>query len=112
MCMINKQDVIEINKQFDKGNLVNEASLDFAFSNLQHTKDWIKQLAYLTRAILIDRVFEEGNKRTASAVIASALEIQKMAYDPHKIDEIIICILKKNTTNIDHIRRLIKSVIR
>jgi len=110
--MINKQDVIEINKQFDKGNLVNEASLDFAFSNLQHTKDWIKQLAYLTRAILIDHVFEEGNKRTAAAIIMTILEYQKIAYNPKQVDELVLLILKKNISDINKIKRLIKNVIR
>mgnify|MGYP001604642694 CR=1 FL=1 len=101
-----------MNKQFDKGRLVNESSLDFAFSNLEQTKDWTKQLAYLTRAILIDHVFEEGNKRTTAALIMVVLEIQKIAYDPQKVDEIIITILKKNIKDTNKIRRLIKDVTR
>ena len=110
--MINKQDVIEMNKQFDKGRLVNESSLDFAFSNLQDTKDWLKKSAYLTRAILIDHVFEEGNKRTAALLIRSILEMQNLAYDPQKIDALVITILKKNITDVNEIKRLIKNAIR
>ena len=109
--MINKQDVIEINKQFDKGTMVNEASLDFAFSNLQHTKNWAKQLAYLIRAILIDHAFEEGNKRTAAALIMTILECQKIDYNPKKVDETVLTILKKNIADINKIGRLIKDVI-
>ncbi len=110
--MINKEDVIEMNKQFDKGILINESSLDFAFSNIKHTKDWIKQLAYLVRAILIDHAFEEGNKRTASCLIMTILEMQKIAYDEHKVDVIVLEILKKNINDINKIRRIIKYVIR
>ncbi len=110
--MITKQDIIEINKQFDKGNLVNESGLDFAFLNLQQTKDWLKQLAYLTRAILIDHVFEEGNKRTAAALIMTILEYQKIAYNPKQVDEIVLVILKKNISDINKLKRLIKNAIR
>ena len=110
--MINKRDIIEINKQFNHGILVNEASLDFAFSNLEHTKDWLKQLAYITRAILIDHVFEEGNKRTTAALIMTILEYQKIAYNPKQVDEVVLIILKKNISDISKIRRLIKDAIR
>ena len=110
--MIKIEDLIEINKQFDKGNIMNRGSLDFALSLSKNTKDWIKQLAYVVRAILIDHVFEEGNKRTASALIVSVMEIHKLEYDPMKVDEIIIGILKKNITNINKIRRMIKNATR
>ena len=110
--MITKQDIIEMNKEFDKGRLVNKSSLDFAFSNIQHNKDWLKQSAYLTRAILINHVFEEGNKRTAALLLMTILETQKLAYDPKKVDELIITILKKNITNTNEIKRLIKNAIR
>ena len=47
--MITKKALIEINKEFDIGKIINEGSLEFAISNANSTKDWIKQLAYLTR---------------------------------------------------------------
>ncbi|HLC63681.1 MAG TPA: hypothetical protein VJJ21_05185 [Candidatus Nanoarchaeia archaeon] len=110
--MINKKDIIEMNKQFDKGRFINEASLDFAFSNLEQTKDWLKESAYLTRAILIDHVFEEGNKRTTALLIRSILETKKLAYDPQKINALVIIILKKNINKVNEIKRLIKDAIR
>lgn len=106
--MITREDIINTNKLFDKGIIVNEGSLDFALSSIKSTKDWNKQLAYAIRAILIDHVFEEGNKRTASALIAGVMESQKIEYDLYKIDEIVLKILKDNTTGINKIRRLIK----
>ncbi len=64
------------------------------------------------RAILLDRVFEKGNKRTASALIMSILEIHKEGYDPKKVDDVIVEIIKNNINNINKIRRMIKNVIR
>lgn len=110
--MISSNTIIEINKQFDRGNVVNKQSLSFALSSANSTKDWIKQLAYITRAILIDHVFEEGNKRTTAAVIAASFEIHKLAYDPYKLDLLIVEMIKKNITDINKIRRMIKNATR
>ena len=110
--MISKEDVININKVFHKGNIVNNGSLEFAFSHTKDSKDWIKQLAYLVRAILIDHVFEDGNKRTASNLIMTVLENQKLAYDPNRINQIIIKILKDNISSVEKIRRMIKNAER
>lgn len=110
--MYSKDDIILINKQFDKGNIVNNSSLDFAISQTRLTKDWIKQIAYLARAILIDHVFEEGNKRTAAALIMAYMEIHKVGYDQMKVDKIVVEILKKNIISITKIRRMIKDALR
>ena len=114
MCikMISKEDVIEINMVFDIGKIINEGSLDFALSSLKKTKDWLKQVSYLVRAVLINHVFEEGNKRTATALIMSVFENQKIAYDPRKVDEVVIEIIIKNINNINKIRSLIKNATR
>ena len=110
--MITKKDIIEINKQFDNGKIINNSSLEFALSSLNTTKDWIKGSAYILRAILIDHVFEEGNKRTASAFLITMMENMKISYDPFRVDKIIIDIILKNTTNINKIRRMIKDATR
>jgi len=110
--MINKKDMAEINKKFDNGIVVNKSSLDFALSSLHSTKDWIKQLAYLVRAILIDHIFQEGNKRTAAAVIIYFFESNKVAYDPYKVDKVIAEIASKNINSIEQIRRRLKDAIR
>ena len=110
--MITKQDVVKLNKQFDRGVIVNNIPLEFALSQSNKTKDWIKSSAYILRAILIDYVFEEGNKRTASAFIMSMMEKMKIAYNPYEVDRIIIEIILKNITDINKIRRLIKNATR
>ena len=43
--MLTKNALIEINKEFNDGKIINESSLDFAISNVNNTKDWIKQLS-------------------------------------------------------------------
>lgn len=109
--MLTKKALIELNKEFDLGKIINENSLDFALSNANMTKDWIKQLAYITRAVIIDHVFLGGNKRTIAALIMAVLEERKLKYDPFKIDALIINIINKNITNINKIRRMIKDAI-
>lgn len=109
--MLTRNDLIEINKLFDKGRVVNNGSLDFALSSSQRTKDWVTQLSYIIRAIVVDHVFEEGNKRTAAAVFISYCEAHKKAYDIYKIDKIIRDLIKKGITDITNIRRMIKNAI-
>jgi len=111
MCMINKNDLVEVNKRFDNGNIVNMGSLEFILSTLKHSKDWVTQLAYILRGILIDHIFEEGNKRTALAVMLVYFEANKKAYDVYKAEKIITEILLKNIKDINKIRRMIKNVI-
>ena len=109
--MINKNDLVEVNKRFDNGNIVNMGSLELILSTLKHSKDWVTQLAYILRGILIDHIFEEGNKRTALAVMLVYFEANKKAYDVYKAEKIITEILLKNIKDINKIRRMIKNVI-
>ncbi|MBI2110487.1 Fic family protein [Candidatus Woesearchaeota archaeon] len=109
--MLNKQDVIEINKLFDKGTLVNSGSLEFALSSANKTKDEITQLAYLLRSILLDHVFVEGNKRTGAALFVSYCKEHKKGYDLYKIDLLIKEIIEKKISDIGKIRRKIKNAI-
>ncbi|MEK6935132.1 MAG: hypothetical protein AABW46_04600 [Nanoarchaeota archaeon] len=108
-----KETVIKLNKELgEKGRFVNESALEFAISKKYETDDWLEQLAYLVRAILIDHVFEDGNKRTSLAVVIGTLEGLKLGYDPQKLEDNLIKILKENITDIKKIKRLIKDVIR
>ena len=110
--MITEKGLVETNKRFDKGIIVNKSSLDFALSAVKNTKDWIKQLSFLVRALLVDHIFQEGNKRTTTALVLYFFEAYKIAYDSYKIDKMIAEIASKNINNIEKIRREIKNVIR
>lgn len=110
--MLSKKDVIEINKGFSIGKLMNESSLDYAVKTTARSKNWLQSAAVLTRSILIDHAFEDGNKRTAAAVIMLLMELNKIPLDPEEIPKAVVKILKKNITSIHKIERLIKDAIK
>lgn len=109
--MLSKKDIIALNQELHTGRIVNEGSLDYAIETTKRSKNWLKSAATLTRAILIDHVFEDGNKRTAAAVIMVHLEMNNIHYNPDSVNQMIIRILKKNITNMRTIERMIKNVI-
>src|SRR3989344_9403305 len=108
---ITKKDIIAVNQKFDKGQIVNGSSLEYAIYHANKTKSWIRACAALVRAVLIDHVFEEGNKRTAAAIIAGFFEEKNIAYNPEEVSRLVIKILKNNITNINNIEREIKNAI-
>jgi len=100
----------KINRRFEpKSTLKNDGSLSFAISHAARTEDWAKQLAYLLRALLVDHVFDDGNKRTAVYLILNYFKEYKIIIDEDKINRLMIKIASKNITKIDEIRRLIKN---
>lgn len=107
--MLSIKDITEINKEFSSGTLMNESSLAYAVSTTQRSRNWLKAAATYTRAILIDHTFENGNKRTAAAVIMLIMDISKVQFNPERIPHIIVRLLKANTTNIKEIERCIKN---
>ena len=104
-------EIIEINKKFHTGTVRSKSSLDFAVSAAKHTKNWIEQLAYLLRAIIIDHPFEDGNKRTALVVLAYYFEKNNLVYNEDKITRLIIKIAVENINDIKKLGREIKNVI-
>ena len=100
-------ELVEINKKFSSGTVVNNGSLDFALSAAFKGKDWQEQLAFIIRALLCDHVFEDGNKRTAAAYVMAILENFKYRYDPFKIDQLVLKVAKNNVSDIKKIRRMI-----
>ena len=108
----NKKDIIILNQEFDQGKLNNEASLDFALDYARRTENRTKALAYLARAILIDHVFEEGNKRTAALLINAYAEYEGHKVINEKLLLIIKKIIKRNTTSIAKIEEMIKDAIK
>lgn len=108
---ISKKDIIAINQNFDKGHVINSGSLDFALSQANESKSWLKSCAVLVRAVLIDHVFEEGNKRTAAGIITGFFEENEQQYNPEEVAKGIAKILMKNITSITEIERVILNAI-
>ena len=109
--MLSKKDIIAMNTEFDQGKVVNEGSLDYAIAMTRRSRNWLKAAALLVRAILIDHVFQDGNKRTSAAVIMAYLDFQGFHFDPKKVDEVVVEILEHNITDIRKIERKIKNAI-
>jgi len=109
---ITKKDIIAMNQEFEETNIHNESSLDFALSYAKNTENWIRSLSWLVRAILIDHVFEDGNKRTAALLIKTMVEYKKYKTNDEEIAKIIKKILLKNITSIKKIDGMIKDAIR
>ncbi len=108
---VNKKDIIAINQKFDNGRVINDNSLSFALFQANKNTSWIKSCALLVRAVLIDHVFEEGNKRTAASIIIAFLEDKQLSYKPEEIAKLVTKILTKNMTKITKIEMEIKNVI-
>ena len=108
--MINKKDLIAINQEFHNGKIANESSLEFVLSQTYRSTYWFKTMCLLVRAILIDHIFEDGNKRTAGAVIMAYLDSNGILYNPDHIPKTVLIITKSNQTNINQIGRLLRNV--
>lgn len=110
--MLTKKDIIALNEQFDNGKLSNESSLDFAIGYARKTVNWVKALAYLVRAINLDHVFEEGNKRTAALLIKSYAEYEGFEIYPNKLTILIKDISTNKIKNIRKIEEKINEIIK
>ncbi len=110
--MLSKNDLIVINEKFSNGRIVNPSSIDFVLDMTRKSKHWYKTMCLLTRAILIDHVFEDGNKRTSAAVIMAYFDMNNYNYDPDAISKATLCIARANITNINKIGRIIKHAIK
>lgn len=108
--MLSKKDLIETNKLFHNGKVINESSLDFAVISVQRSRNWLKAAAILCRAILIDHAFEDGNKRTGAAVIAAIMELNNIPFHPERIDQCVLAISKNNIANLKKIQQVITNV--
>jgi prophage maintenance system killer protein len=108
--MISEESLISINKKFSNGVLVDKESLDIALSSPE--KPWMDQVAYLVKGLLVDHIFENGNKRTAAIIIAASYTEFEIGFNAQRIDEIVVEIESKDIADIDKIKEMIKSVIR
>ncbi len=108
--MLSKKDLILLNKEFHTGTVTNAGSLDFAIEQARKARDWLRAITYLVRAVALDHVFEDGNKRTAAGIIMTCMDIKNIDFDKKKVDEVVITLAKKNIRDLQKIERLIKHV--
>lgn len=105
------KDIIAINRQFDKGVMINESSLVYAVRQANDSKSWLRACAHLVRAVLIDHAFEEGNKRTTAGIIMGYFKDNNINYDNEKVSKAVVNILMNNTTSITKIEKEIANAI-
>ncbi len=105
--MLTRKNLIIINKQFSGGRIINESSLDFILAQTHRSPHWFKTMCLLTRSILVDHIFEDGNKRTAVAVIMAYFDMHSYAYNPDRIASTVLKITRSNIQNINTIGRII-----
>jgi len=111
--LLNKKDLIRINQEIgEKGSFSNESSVDFALNIIKQKKSWLYELSYLTRSILVDHVFTDGNKRTAFLIITFYLDEKGLDYDEQGLVQAVLEIAKKSIKNPKKIVRLIKNAIK
>ncbi len=112
MIQLTKKDLIRINQEIgEKGQFQNESSLEFALSQFKSKKNWLYELAYLVRSLLTDHAFEDGNKRTALALIILYFEEKRMAWDKERIVQNVHFLAKNHYKSIEKISRVIKNAL-
>lgn len=112
MCMnLTKKDIIAINQKFATGQFENESSLDFALEHSRHSIAWTKQLAHLIRAILIDPVFVDGNKRTAYSLLLNYVDLNDWTIGEKQAVHLIKSFVTKNEKSITNIQRRIENAL-
>ena len=102
--MFKEENVITINKLFSNGIVRNQSSLSFALSSIKN-KGSLEQLAHISRAIIVDHVFEDGNKRTTAAIIGAYYAELEIGFSNEKIRKLVLDVSSKNITNIPKIKR-------
>ena len=82
MCMariyaktLTKEAIIEINKQFEKGTMLNEGTLEYIVYKVANTRGVDRKAATLLIEIARKHVFTEGNKRTAFESMLAFLKV-------------------------------------
>lgn len=112
MISLTKKDIISTNQEIgEEGQFHNENSLDFAISMNRRRKDWLYELAYLLRSLLVDHAFRDGNKRTAMAITILYLKDRGIEFDNDRLIKSIHEIAKKNYVSVEKIMRTIKNAV-
>ncbi|MBI2451629.1 Fic family protein [Candidatus Pacearchaeota archaeon] len=109
---ISKEDLIRINGGFG-GSLRSDSSIEFALQQQKNRKlGPYRKLAYLWRAILVNRPFSDGNKRTAVFLAFAFTDEYNKKIDRDLIVHHALSIAKKNITNIRQIEWRLKNAIK
>lgn len=113
MNLLTKKDIIAFNQAVgERGELSNESSLDFTLDLIKNKRNWLYEVSYLIRSLLVDHAFQDGNKRTSLLVMSYYLEENKKEYDQPALLNVITKISRRTIRNPVTISRLINHVIK
>ncbi len=110
--MFTEEEIVMLNKKFHNGGIRNKNSLEIAISSAEKNSNRLEQLAYLLKAMLVECVFEDGNKRTAALLIILYYNELELGFDPEKVTKTIIKLAKNKVTDINDIKKEVGNVIR
>lgn len=111
VCMLNVTNLVEINKNFAKGEIDKNEVINYSILKINDTENWVEQIAWLFHALLSENCFKDGNKETAIAILLTVMEIKKLPINQDKILNIVLVISRNHITDINRIKRLIKEVV-
>ncbi len=104
-------DLIEINKVFSDGKMLNKSNVEFTLTNIEKNKDWQSNLTYLVTAIICGHTFLDGNKRTATSLILYFFNKNNVLYNKDLIVKAVINIAKMKKPNFIKIQREINKCL-
>lgn len=108
-----KDYLIELNKKFSDGKLLNKNSFDFTIDYVNYeVKKELDKLCYLIRNMLTQHFFIDGNKRVSAILITNYFKKMKLKYRENQIPKICISIAKNNIRDIWKIRSMIQNAVR
>lgn len=112
MNILTKKDMVTFNLAVGAtGEFSNESSLDFTLDLTKHKRNWLYEVSYIVRSLLVDHVFQDGNKRTSLLVMSYYFEENKKKYDQQALLNLITKISRKTIRSPVTIARLINHVI-
>lgn len=94
-----KSEVIELNKQFG-GALINESALEFTVEMANRQENIYLSNAHVTRGIILNHPFLDGNKRTAATIIVRRFADEEIVCNEEKLVRCVVSIAKNNIHSI------------
>jgi len=109
--MLTEKEIIALNEGHADGKLLNPGSLHYAYAAAKKTRSWTRACAYLARALLLDHAFQDGNKRTALAIVIIEAYNNHHDINSRKLAHAFLRITKKRNPNINTIEEAIQDAI-
>lgn len=109
---LNKEVIDRFGGLYTSGNdnFHNKASLEYVLESVifplfgeELYKDCFEKIAAIARAIIVEHVFHDGNKRTALAVIIGILAMNGYGFIPSEDDENFLVGMAENKTELAQI---------